>query len=95
MIEIKVRPDSVTVKGHAGYDVMGKDIICAGVSALFCTMVHSIKSLTTDKLDTTDEPDLKQAVFYQPSQTTKTLIDGFYLGVCLIDREYPGYIEIK
>lgn len=37
------------VSGHANYDVYGKDIVCAGVSALVQTAVLGIKELTDIK----------------------------------------------
>ena len=47
MIEIVYHPEHyrLTVKGHAGYDVPGKDIVCAGVSALTCTLAEDIIAL--------------------------------------------------
>lgn len=44
MIEVKVYNNGFTITGHAGYDVMGKDIVCAAVSALSQTCVISLES---------------------------------------------------
>lgn len=35
MINICISKNKVTIKGHSGYAEVGKDIVCAGVSALF------------------------------------------------------------
>lgn len=35
MIEIIINPNSVRIKGHAGYDEYGKDIVCAAISTIF------------------------------------------------------------
>ena len=45
MIEVKVYNNGFTITGHAGYDVMGKDIVCAAVSALSQTCVISLEIL--------------------------------------------------
>ena len=34
--------------GHAGYDVYGRDIVCAGISALVLTTIESLDRLTGD-----------------------------------------------
>ena len=52
MITVKIeRGDSgrirkFTVTGHAGYDDPGKDIVCAGVSAVTVGAVNAIEKLT-------------------------------------------------
>lgn len=32
MIEVKIRPDEITLFGHANYAVAGQDIVCAGAT---------------------------------------------------------------
>ena len=51
MIVIRVREDGVTVSGHAGFAGVGKDIICAGVTALTQTLIKSLNDLTEDKIE--------------------------------------------
>ena len=36
------------VKGHAGYDEYGKDIVCAAVSVLTVNMANSVEKFTDD-----------------------------------------------
>jgi len=45
MINVEFNPieHEVTVKGHAGYDEEGKDIVCASASALLYTIKHSLE----------------------------------------------------
>lgn len=40
MIHVKYYPDEVRlqVRGHAGFAPQGEDIVCAGISALFCAL---------------------------------------------------------
>ncbi|MGM9873507.1 MAG: ribosomal-processing cysteine protease Prp [Bacilli bacterium] len=47
MIRIKIIKDklfTLEVKGHANYDEIGKDIVCAGVSAVICGGFNSIEN---------------------------------------------------
>ena len=48
MIEVSVRQDGIKMSGHANYAVEGKDIVCAGATALVQTLVTSIENLTKD-----------------------------------------------
>lgn len=51
MITVRFLRDSnhnistMTMSGHAGYDVSGKDIVCAGASTLLYTYANSLISL--------------------------------------------------
>ena len=49
MIEVIRLNGEIKIKGHAGYDEPGKDIVCAGVSTLVQTLIQSIEELTSDK----------------------------------------------
>ena len=51
MIVVCVRKDGITVNGHANYAETGKDIVCAGVTALTQTLIGSIEDLTRDEIE--------------------------------------------
>ncbi|MFR5337258.1 MAG: ribosomal-processing cysteine protease Prp, partial [Blautia producta] len=51
MIAVSVRKDKIQISGHANYAEEGKDIVCAGVTALTQTLVKSIEDLTEDKIE--------------------------------------------
>lgn len=34
MTTIEIKPNKIYVHGHSGYDVIGKDIVCAAISTL-------------------------------------------------------------
>ena len=76
MIVVNVRKDGITIEGHANYAEYGKDIVCAGMTAIMRTFVKSIEDLTEDKIE------------------SKTLVDSFFVGVCMIANEYPEYVKI-
>lgn len=48
-VKFSCNPDgtirALSVSGHAGYDVHGKDIICASSSTLFQTAAHALETL--------------------------------------------------
>ena len=48
MIKIKVSNDEIIVKGHSGYGLCGKDIVCSSVSSICITTVNAILSIYED-----------------------------------------------
>lgn len=46
--------ESVSLKGHAQYDVIGKDIVCAAASSIYITTINAILSFDEDAIEYTD-----------------------------------------
>ncbi len=95
MIAVSVRKDGITVSGHAGYAEVGKDIVCAGVSALVQGLIGSVESLTSDLIQYDITPGRADIYFKNLSGAGKLLIDSFFIGVCSIADEFPDYVRIE
>ena len=54
--------DGFRMEGHAEYAKYGKDIVCAGVSALVINTINSIEEFTGDTVTTTMQPDLVEMI---------------------------------
>lgn len=94
MIAVSVRKDKITVSGHAGYAAAGKDIVCAGVTALTMSLVKSINDLTDDKIEYEVSPGRVDIHCGNLSETGMFLVDSFFIGICLIAEEYPDYVRV-
>lgn len=94
LIEASVRRDGITVKGHANYAVSGSDIICAGITALAQTLIKSIKDLTDDKIEYEISPGRVDIKYGNLSEKSKTLVDSFFIGICMIAEEFLEYVRI-
>lgn len=94
MITVEVRKDRITVCGHAQYEASGKDIVCAGVTALVTTLIDSITGLTNDKIQYEIMPGWADIHFRDLSEDSKLLVDSFFLGVCNIANEFPDHVRI-
>ena len=94
LIEASIRRDGITVKGHANYAVSGSDIVCAGVTALAQTLIKSIKDLTDDKIEYEISPGRVDIKYGNLSEKSKTLVDSFFIGICMIAEEFPKYVRI-
>ena len=95
MIAVSVRKDGITVSGHANYAEAGKDIVCAGVSALVQGLIRSVESLASDKIEYEISPGRADIHYRDLSDAGKLLIDSFFIGVCQIADEFPDYVRIE
>lgn len=95
MIAVSVRKDKITVSGHAGYAAAGKDIVCAGVTALTMSLVKSLNDLTEDKIEYEISPGRVDIHCGNLSEAGMLLVDSFFIGICLIADEFPDYVRIE
>ena len=95
MIAVSVRKDGIEVRGHANYAETGKDIVCAGVTALIQTLIKSIGDLTEDKIEYEISPGRADIHYRDLSEAGKLLIDSFFIGVCAIADEFPDHVRIE
>ena len=96
LIEVSVRRDGITVKGHAKYAEPGKDIVCAGATALTQTLIKSIKDLTDDEIEYKISPEGMVDIKYgNLSEKARVLVDSFFIGICMIADEFPENIRIN
>lgn len=94
MIAVSVQKDRITVSGHAGYAEAGKDIVCAGVTALTISLVKSINDLTEDKIEYEISPGRVDIHCGNLSEAGMLLVDSFFIGICLIAEKYPDHVRV-
>ena len=82
------------VSGHAGYAEAGKDIVCAGVTALVQGLIRSIEGLTRDQIQYDITPGRADIHYGNLSEEGRLLVDSFFLGICLIADEFSEYIKL-
>lgn len=95
MIAVNITPLGLTVDGHAGYAKTGNDIICAAVSALAQGLVHSLLSLTDDKITYHIAGGHIDINYKNLSEKGKLLTDSFFIAVSDLNLTYgDAYLEI-
>ena len=87
--------DGITIEGHAGYAEPGKDIVCAGVTALVQGLIRSMEDLVSDKISYKISPGRVDIKYRNLSEAGKLLVDSFFIGVCLIADEFPDNVRVK
>ncbi len=94
MITVKVRDGGIKVEGHANYAETGKDIVCAGVTALTQALIVSIESLTSDTIQCSISRGNADINFENLSKEGELLVDSFFLGICQIANEFPENVRV-
>lgn len=87
-----------SVSGHAGYADSGRDIICAGVSALAINTVNSIEAFTEDKFEAAvDDKTGTLTCSFPESVSAKStlLVNSLLLGLRGIEEDYTDHTYIK
>ena len=95
MIAVCVRKDGIEISGHANYAEIGKDIVCAGVTALTQTLIRSLEDLTRDEIEYAVSPGRADIHYRNLSEEGKLLVDSFFIGISLIANEFPECVRIE
>ena len=95
MIAVSVRKDGIEISGHARCAEAGKDIVCAGVTALAQTLIRSLEDLTRDEIQYEISPGRADIRYGNLSEEGKLLVDSFFIGVCQIADEFPDHVRIE
>ena len=95
MTVVTVRDDGIKVEGHARYGPVGKDIVCAGITALTETLLASLADLTEDAFKEDISPGRVEIKWKNLSEAGRLLVDSFFLGICSIVSMYPKHAAIN
>lgn len=92
---------SIVVKGHAGYDVYGKDIVCAGVSAVMYGGINALCSFIDDEkyINIIDKNEKENTLGFEISSDTykkteiQTILQTIKIQLKTIYDNYQDYIS--
>lgn len=106
MVEITYFPKEwkIEIKGHANFDEMGKDIVCAALSHSFYTLAESLKMLKESNFaeapvmhDVSDD-DVKY-IKCVPAPNTASTIQWIYwthlVGFKALSESYPQNVNFN
>ncbi|HEY9577621.1 MAG TPA: ribosomal-processing cysteine protease Prp [Pseudobacillus sp.] len=95
------RISSFTMEGHAEFAEHGKDLVCAGATAVSFGALNAVLSLTSAKLgiEQGEEGGLLRCFVPEdlPADTdekVQLLLEGMVVSLQTIEREYSKYIKI-
>lgn len=94
MITVTYINNCIQLRGHANYAEIGKDIVCAGISTLLQTLIQSVEELTDDEIKYSMSPGKADIELRNLSEQSKTLLNSFFIGVEMIEHEYPENVKL-
>ena len=91
----------ISMKGHAGYEEAGKDIVCAAASVTAYTCAGAIGELagipdcytTGDGMFEIVMPD-NAGVDEEKRKIAETILETTYIGFKQIELSYPKYLKV-
>jgi uncharacterized protein YsxB (DUF464 family) len=99
MIKVNVKRNDnkvyeLVIKGHAGYDVHGKDIVCAAVSSMAITTINNIIALD-ESIDYEENSGLLIIRVKRDTEINNKLLDNLVRMLTELKNQYPKNIEIR
>ena len=94
MIKVSIKQKQMIIKGHANYDELGKDIVCASVSSMVITTVNAILRIDNDAIKYSDNNGVTIDII-KDDEITNKLINNLIDLLEELEKQYPKYIEIR
>ncbi len=79
---------SYEFSGHALYDVIGQDIVCAAVSSLYVTITNELSHYICDEIDT------DKVTLMMIDDKTDALTQALHNGCKTIQETYPDHVDV-
>jgi uncharacterized protein YsxB (DUF464 family) len=87
-----------TIKGHAGFDKHGKDIVCAAVSAIAYTAAGALDELagigSCREKDGYMECSVPADIRQDKKSVAGIILEAAYIGFKQIENSYGDYVEV-
>ena len=98
MIKVKVKNnkqiEEIMISGHALYDTLGKDIVCAAVSSMAITTVNAILSLE-DTISYKEDEGLLKIKVIKDTEINQKILGNLVRMLNELSNQYPKNIEIR
>ena len=94
MIKVELKDNLITIKGHAGYDDKGKDIVCASVSSIVITTINGIIEINPDAIDYSDLDNEIIIRKLKEDDIVNKLLNNMILLLENLEKDYKDYIKI-
>lgn len=95
MILVKVEKNKIEIKGHADYEDLGKDIVCASVSSIVTTTINGIISIDEDSIEYSEKEGFVSIKLLKDKDVVNKLIFNMIDLLKQLESQYPKNIKIK
>lgn len=86
--------ESILIEGHADYDIYGKDIVCASVSALTLCTMNNISALEDNTIKITMNDNEFRIDIIKYTEINKKLLNNMIKSLSQIEEKYSKNIKI-
>ncbi len=94
MIKVVLKPKDITITGHANYDMYGKDIVCAAVSATVICTINAISSININAINVLNDTDRLVINILDNDDITNKLLNNMISLLKELAIKYPKNIKI-
>lgn len=99
MIKVKLNNDGnyikeITITGHANYDIYGKDIVCASVSATVLATINGIMAIDDSIILVSFLKDKVNINVKRNDNVCQILLNNMISCLKEIEKEYPKNMKI-
>jgi len=95
MIRVVKKNNTIKISGHAGYDKIGKDIVCASVSSIIATVVNSIMNIDKDSITYLDDGNTVIITKINDNSIVDTILNTMIDILKDLERQYKENIKIE
>lgn len=100
MIKVSIKKEGsfiseIHIKGHSGYDVFGRDIVCASVSTMTITTINAIIRYDETSISYNQDEGLVNLVVLKHSEVVDLLLENFVSLLKELETQYKKYIKIN
>lgn len=85
----------INIKGHAGYDDYGKDIVCSSISSITITTVNAILMFDKSYISYNEKKDNFEININENNQIVNNLITNMINLLKELSQDYPENIKIE
>ena len=83
---------NINIIGHAGYDVSGKDIVCAAVSSISITTINALLKYDKDSISYKNSLEI---IIHKHDKVIDLLIDNMLDMLKELEQDYKKYIKVE
>lgn len=94
MIKVKIDNNKIEVSGHAYFDDIGKDIVCASVSSIVITTINAIIEIDEDAILYEDLDNKILIEILKEDEIVMKLINNMVFMLEGLEKDYPKNIKI-
>ena len=95
MITININEKEIVIKGHADYDIHGKDIVCASVSSIVMTTINNIIAIDEVGITYTESNALIKIKKLNDNKNVDKILNNLIRMLEELSEQYPKNIKIE